>query len=93
MTKTTEPLSFGKPCPYCHAPHQVWGMKCLECHNFIFTTTQKVIIVVTMIIVAVAVFLIFNQPITFWAGVLDIVLGATYMAILNRLFGKVKVKS
>ena len=61
MNPKKNPVVFGRVCPHCHAPHQVYGMKCLECHKYIFTNFQVGVIFTVMIIAAIALFAYASQ--------------------------------
>ncbi|VVA43464.1 hypothetical protein CANDROIZ_150007 [Candidatus Roizmanbacteria bacterium] len=51
MEKKKEPIVFGTVCPHCNTPHQVVGMKCLECHKHIYSKEQIIQIAVVVVVV------------------------------------------
>jgi len=85
MQKKKSSLSFGSMCPHCHTPHQVAGMRCLNCHKFIWTNNQIILIWCLAIVAAIiAIGLISLLP----TGklIVGIVFAVTFAVVLNRLF-------
>lgn len=83
--KKKKPIVFGRICPHCHAPHQVYGMKCLECGKFIFTTVQIVVIFVILVVCAIAAIGYFSQ---FQGGkeITSIVFAVVFVLAFKNMF-------